>query len=216
MPPLLSAYKEVKCPDGPRFILKEPEKAFSIHAPDWEARVKTLEKCLEKIQIDVDVEIKKKAKSIVKELTENYATLQAHYQAAYLMYASNPCNKKSEEECQEAMKEIRDKTFILSELETKTRNISSSIATVEVKEVHCPKCGAVVSEPKKAWMMVGRPDKSGKPMALKIGSYECKKGHKFRQVLQKRSIMPIEGRETNALLSKQISEVEKLVSKLKK
>lgn len=94
MSPILSAYKKVKCPDGPRFILKEPERAFSIHASDWEVRVKALVKFFEKIQTDAEVGIKKRAKSVVKELTENYATLQAHYQAAYVMYASNPCDKK--------------------------------------------------------------------------------------------------------------------------
>lgn len=219
MPSLGSAYKEVKCPDGrPRFILKKPEKAFSIHAADWEARMKALVKAFEKIQAEVDVEIGKKVKSWVKELTEGYANLQAHYQAAYLMFASNPCSKESEEECQKALKEIRQKTFMLNKLEAKTKKLSSLSSTAEgrsEKTVRCPKCGAV-SVPKKTWMMAGRPDKSGKTMALKIGSYECKRGHKFRYVLQKIRGTPRESRETNATLLRQLSEVEKLVSGLGK
>jgi hypothetical protein len=52
----------------------------------------------------------------------------------------------------------------------------------------CPKCGAMVSNPKKAWKMAGRPDKSGKRMQLEIGLFQCSNGHTFREVLNKRKI----------------------------
>jgi hypothetical protein len=81
--PFWSPYIPVKCPDGPRYILKKPENAFSIVASDWDVRLKALAK----FYGNQELGIKKKAESIVKDLTENYAALQAHYQQAYLTRA---------------------------------------------------------------------------------------------------------------------------------
>jgi uncharacterized protein (UPF0212 family) len=53
----------------------------------------------------------------------------------------------------------------------------------------CPKCGTMVSAPKKKWTMAGRPDKSGKRIQLEIGLFDCPKCHKpFREVLNKKKI----------------------------
>ncbi len=53
----------------------------------------------------------------------------------------------------------------------------------------CPRCGTVVSSPKKKWTMAGRPDKSGKKTQLEIGLYDCPKDHKpFRVVLKQEKI----------------------------
>jgi uncharacterized protein (UPF0212 family) len=53
----------------------------------------------------------------------------------------------------------------------------------------CPKCGTLVSTPKKTWKMAGRPDKTGKRMQLEIGLFDCPKCKKpFREVLSKKKI----------------------------
>jgi len=53
----------------------------------------------------------------------------------------------------------------------------------------CPKCGTMVSSPKKKWTMAGRPDKAGKRIQLEIGLFDCPKCHKpFREVLSKKKI----------------------------
>jgi hypothetical protein len=116
----LSPYIKVDCPDGPRYILKNPEKAFAIIAPDWEVRVKALTK----FYGEAEAGIKKKANSIVKDLTENYAELQAHYQQSYIAFATNPCSKQAETVFNDANAEIRKKEFSLKELEIKTGQLS--------------------------------------------------------------------------------------------
>ncbi|MGD0029699.1 MAG: chorismate-binding protein [Candidatus Bathyarchaeia archaeon] len=52
----------------------------------------------------------------------------------------------------------------------------------------CPKCGSMVSAPKKKWTMAGRPDKQGKRIQLEIGLFDCPKGHSFREVLSKKKV----------------------------
>jgi len=52
----------------------------------------------------------------------------------------------------------------------------------------CPKCGIEIAEPKKTWMMTGRPDKKGKKLQLHIGLFKCPKHGNFRTVLGKQKI----------------------------
>jgi hypothetical protein len=51
----------------------------------------------------------------------------------------------------------------------------------------CPKCGEEV-EPKKTWMMAGRPNKRGERTQLQIGHFNCPKHGAFRKVLDKKKI----------------------------
>jgi len=125
---------KVDCPDGPRFILKHPEKAFAITFPDWDVRVNALVKFFTGSQAKVDPKILKKTKSIVKNLTENYAALQAHYQAAYLAWCGNPCSKEAEKARDDANKMIREKEFALKEVESKALKIADQIRTRQRKK----------------------------------------------------------------------------------
>jgi len=52
----------------------------------------------------------------------------------------------------------------------------------------CPRCEIEIAEPKKTWMMTGRPDKKGKRLQLHIGLFECPKHGSFRIVLDKQKI----------------------------
>jgi len=54
--------------------------------------------------------------------------------------------------------------------------------------IKCPKCETEVAEPKKTWMMAGRPDKEGKRQQLQIGLFECPQHGNFRKVLNKQKI----------------------------
>jgi len=120
-----SRYIKVDCTDGqPRFILKNPGTAFSLIAPNWEVRTKSMVKFFDKAQAELDIGLRNQAKSIVDNLTNNYATLQAHYQAAYLAFASNPCNMESEKAYHEANSYIMKKEFVLRKLEVETRTLS--------------------------------------------------------------------------------------------
>ena len=116
-------------PDGPRYILKQPEKAFAITFPEWDARVEALVKFFTGDEAKVDAKIYKKTKSIVKNLTENYAALQAHYQAAYLGWCGNPCSKEAEKAYNDAKALICKKEFTLRELESDTLKIADKIRT---------------------------------------------------------------------------------------
>lgn len=126
MPIFLSPYIKVDCLDAPRFILRKPEKAFSIVASDWNARIKALIKAFQKFEANLEVEVAKRVKAIVENLGRNYAELQAHYQAAYLQFAGNPCDKKANEALARANEEIRRMEFKLREIEFKTEKFVQS------------------------------------------------------------------------------------------
>lgn len=129
MTPLLSSIIKVNCPDGPRYILKHPEKAFAIHFPEWNGRVKALVNFFSGSKAQVDPKIFKKTKSIVKNLTENYAALQAHYQAAYLGWCGNPCSKEAEKAYNDAKALICEKEFAIRKLESITSKIAHEVKT---------------------------------------------------------------------------------------
>jgi hypothetical protein len=123
-----SDYKEVSCADGPRYILKKPEKAFSIAAPNWDIRIKSLLTYYNTLENSLDIGLKKEIKTLISDLTENYAALQAHYQAVYLAYCMNPCSKEAEKSCLDAMSEIREKEYNLRELEIKTELLNKKFS----------------------------------------------------------------------------------------
>lgn len=118
IPTFLSPYIKVDCPDGPRFILRRPERAFFIIASDWDVRIKAIAKALE--SIEPSLEIDKKFTSIAENLGKNFSGLQAHYQAAYLNFATNPCAKEAADFLENANEEIRRKEYNLREIEIKT------------------------------------------------------------------------------------------------
>jgi hypothetical protein len=129
MTPLFSSTIKVDCPDGPRFILKHPEKAFAINFPEWDVRINALVKFYNGSEAKVDPKILKRVKSIVENLTENYAALQAHYQAAYLGWCGNPCSKETEKVYNDAKNKICEKEFALRELESSTSKLDNEIKT---------------------------------------------------------------------------------------
>lgn len=110
------------CPDGrPRFILKNPEKAFEINFPEWNVRVTSLVNILLKFQGSSNQEVVKRTAFIVKELTENYAALQTHYKAVYLGWCGNPCSEEAERRYNEATNLICTKELELQQLERTIR-----------------------------------------------------------------------------------------------
>lgn len=129
MTPLFSSTIRVDCPDGPRFILKHPEKAFAINFPEWDVRINALVKFYNGPEAKVDPKVAKRVKSIVEGLTENYAALQAHYQAAYLGWCGNPCSKETEKAYNDAKDKICEKEFALRELESSTSKLHNEIKT---------------------------------------------------------------------------------------
>ncbi len=118
----------VDCPDGrPRFILKHPERAFLIAFPDWDVRIKALVKLYTGDQAKVDPHVLKQTKPIVKRLTENYATLQANYQMAYLAWCGNPCSPEAEENFNKERAKILRKESTLKKLEIATVTFKKNI-----------------------------------------------------------------------------------------
>ena len=149
MSPLFSSNIKVDCPDGPRFILKHPEKAFAIAFPDWNVRIDSLVKFYSGSEVKLDPKVSKRTKSIVKDLTENYAALQAHYQAAYLGWWGNPCSKEAEKSYNDAKTIICEKEFALKDVESNTKKIVDSIK---------PELKAKPKAAKKSWKMPVRPN----------------------------------------------------------
>jgi len=119
-PSFFSPYIKVDCRDGPRFILRKPEKAFSIVVPDWDTRIKAVVKGFKVAEPNLETELRKKVRAIVENLDKHYAELQAHYQAAYLQFCSNPCSRRSNKALERANEEIRKMEFKLREIEIKT------------------------------------------------------------------------------------------------
>jgi hypothetical protein len=135
MAPLFSSSIKVNCPDGPRYILKNPEKAFAIAFPDWDVRINALVKFFTGSEVKMDPKIFKRTKAIVKNLTENYANLQAHYQAAYLGWWGNPCSKEAEKAFNEATARICQKDFGIRKLESATSEIAKEIEAKRKREL---------------------------------------------------------------------------------
>jgi hypothetical protein len=124
-PSFTSPYKEVRCPDGkPRFILKDPAKAFSILAPDWAVRVGALIKFWDKISANLDADVAKHYESLVDGLDNNYADIRTHYLAAYAQFCTNPCDTDASARLEKANEEIRQREFKLRELEAKMEQLA--------------------------------------------------------------------------------------------
>jgi hypothetical protein len=153
--PLFSSTIKVDCPDGPRYILKHPEKAFAIAFPEWNGKINFLVKFLSGTEARMDPEIHKRTKSIVEKLTENYAALQAHYQAAYLGWWGNPCNKDAEKAYNDARALICEKEFALKEIEPYTLKIAKKVKSELPKSVE-KKAPAAKKAPAKKKGNVGR------------------------------------------------------------
>lgn len=88
---------------------------------------------------------------------------------------------------------IADFTTLLYDLVDKgkitTKTIKGLMYFLAAKDtVKCPKCETQVAEPKKTWMMTGRPNKEGKRLQLHIGLFECPKHGTFRIALSKQKI----------------------------
>jgi hypothetical protein len=140
--PIFSSSIKVDCPDGPRYILRHPEKAFAITFPDWDSRFNFLIKFFSGAEARIEPKVFKKTKSMVKELTENYAALQAHYQAAYLGWWGNPCSKEAEKAYNDAKALICKKEFTFKELEINIRKIEAK-TKIELKATRKPKTVAM-------------------------------------------------------------------------
>lgn len=119
-PHFVSPYVRIDCPDGPRFILRKPEKAFRTITPDWSTRIRAVVRTLKLAEVNFDVETAKRFSSVAETLGRNYAELQMHYQNAYLHFVASPCSKDASEALGKANKEIRRLEFRLREIEIKT------------------------------------------------------------------------------------------------
>ncbi len=124
--PFRSPYIKVDCSDGPRFILRNPEKAFLIAAPYWDTRIKSVIDIIKSSSGTIDAEVSKKFQVIAKDLGKNYAELQSHYQAAYLQFVAAPCSKEANASLAAANEEIRKHEFQLREIEIRTEQTSTA------------------------------------------------------------------------------------------
>lgn len=124
-PSIFSSTIRVDCPDGkPRFILRKPEKAFAIAFPRWDFRIDSLVKLFNKVEAKLDPQVVKQTKSIVDRLTENYATIQAQYQIAYLAWCGNPCSIDAEVAFNKERQKILQKEATLRKLEIETKKLA--------------------------------------------------------------------------------------------
>ena len=123
----ISPFIRVDCADGPRFILRKPEKAFSIVAVEWDVRIKAVSEAFAGAKASTNLETAKRLRSIVESLDKNYAELQAHYHAVYLNYCANPCDKEAFESLSKANSEIRRNEFKLRLLENNAEHLIKSV-----------------------------------------------------------------------------------------
>jgi len=147
-------------------------------APDWEARVKALMRVFSEIEPSVEVGVRKRYNSLVNELDKNYAELRTHYLAAYSQFASNPCNRKANEDLAKANEQIRQNEFRLRELEFETeRMVRTEEPTAPTKS---PRVYTKFEERKK-----GKAKKKAKKRKLKVGIYYDRARAPTLEVLEK-------------------------------
>lgn len=160
----LSPYIKIECADRPRFILRKPEKAFSIVAPDWDARIKAVLKTFQGAEVELGGALRKRVKATARDLDRNYAKLQAHYQAAYLQFASDPCGKKSNEALARGNEHIRTMEFKLREIEI---GIARFVRRPPIPSSLVPREGEIRSRARK---IAGRPRRERpRPRKARIG-----------------------------------------------
>jgi len=129
-PKFISPYTRFDCPDGPKLVLKKPEKAFSVVAPDWEVRIKAIAEAFGKAQVDLGAELKKKFKTISDSIGERYVELQMHYLAAYLEFATNPCGRQANRNLTKANRDIRAMELRLRWIEVETERLMRQRTTL--------------------------------------------------------------------------------------
>lgn len=112
-----SEYMVVDCPDGPRFILKKPSKAFAAQAPTLGVRVTASLGSLLHLQPKLDIDVQRKMQAVAGKFDEAYAKLQADYLAAYVAYATSPCDLEARKHLEDANAAIRRSEETLGKLE---------------------------------------------------------------------------------------------------
>jgi hypothetical protein len=131
MTPFTKSTYKVDCPDGPRYFLKQPEKAFAITFPKWDARINALVTAYGENAAKLGASISKDTETIVNDLTENYAAMQTHYQAAYLGWCGNPCSKEAEKEYNKTKNMILENDFTLRKIEKDTSEMAEKLKAAE-------------------------------------------------------------------------------------
>ena len=102
-----SETRRVNCPNNePRFILKNPTKAFALFKEDYSAKVDATAKIIDKVDITAGVDLKKTIQILFNNLNQYNGLVQQQYQAAYQFFHGAPCNDENLKELRNIIKEI--------------------------------------------------------------------------------------------------------------
>lgn len=109
--------KEIKCPEGPVYVLEDTTKAFPVFGKDVTVGVDLVKKALDKIELKGGVGVKHSIVRLFDSLDNTHADLGAHYRAAYEEFKIKPCDHSSLERLRDENSKIRQGTFILRSIQ---------------------------------------------------------------------------------------------------
>ena len=85
--------KKVKCPDGPRFIHRNPNDAFPLYVRDWSTEMNAAMGDLDHVKGSLGAKYETQISGFLFYLDKANSGMQMEFAAIYLVYCTNPCNK---------------------------------------------------------------------------------------------------------------------------
>jgi hypothetical protein len=84
--------RKVKCPDGPKYIYRNPANAFPITLKNISTNIQGAVEGLQSASANASVEHRREIQTLLIQLDESNRSMQADFAAAYTAFASDPCH----------------------------------------------------------------------------------------------------------------------------
>ena len=86
-------YTTVNCPGGPRRVYDNVDEAFPMYFGTAVVDGKANVRVLDQVNAEASANIQNKIDHILIKVDEKNGSMQAHFRAAYIVYAAAPCEK---------------------------------------------------------------------------------------------------------------------------
>ena len=117
--------KKVKCPDGPRFIYRDPAVAFRLYVKDWSTEWDATIDLLDKVKGGLGAKYETLLKGFFFYLDEANNSMQMEFAAIYLVYCIYPC--KRDQYLEEGVRRIIDHVHELKTVYSEIARIKTEI-----------------------------------------------------------------------------------------
>ena len=124
---------EVRCSDGPRFVYRNVDYVFPLYFKDVKRSAAAALQGLKKIRAKVSSRYESDIRGILFTIDEKNRSIQAHFRAAYVVYACAPC--KNLEYLEKAVEEIRQDERDLRAAEAMTDKFIELLSSHEIHKV---------------------------------------------------------------------------------